>query len=33
MLLYQAVLAFNLFFGNRFEPQKIEICMREIFTL
>jgi shikimate dehydrogenase len=33
MLLHQAVLAFNLFFGNRFEAQKIEICMREIFTL
>jgi shikimate dehydrogenase len=33
MLLHQAVLAFNLFFGNRFEAQKVEICMREIFTL
>lgn len=33
MLLYQAVLAFNLFFGNRFEPQKIESTMREIFDL
>jgi len=33
MLLYQAVLAFNLFFDNRFEPKKIESIMRETFTL
>lgn len=33
MLLYQAVLAFNLFFGNRFDLKKIESCMREIFEL
>jgi len=33
MLLYQAVLAFNLFFSNRFEPQKIESTMKEIFDL
>ncbi len=33
MLLYQAVLAFNLFFGNRFEQTKIESIMKEIFDL
>lgn len=33
MLLYQAVLAFNLFFDNRFDEKKIESCMREIFEL
>lgn len=33
MLLYQAVLAFNLFFGNRFDPQPIESVMRPIFEL
>lgn len=33
MLLYQAVLAFNLFFGNRFDAHTIESSMREIFDL
>lgn len=33
MLLYQAVLAFNLFFSNRFDPQHIESIMRPIFEL
>lgn len=33
MLLYQAVLAFNLFFGNRFDAKKIESVMRPIFEL
>ena len=33
MLLYQAVLAFNLFFKNKYEPKKIESIMREIFDL
>lgn len=33
MLLYQAILAFNLFFKNQYEPQKIESIMREIFNL
>lgn len=33
MLLYQAVLAFNLFFGNRFDAKKIESFMRPIFEL
>lgn len=33
MLLHQAVLAFNLFFGNRFETERIESIMQEIFDL
>ncbi len=33
MLLHQAVLAFNLFFDHRFEAERIESIMREIFTL
>lgn len=33
MLLYQAVLAFNLFFQNKYDPKSIESIMREIFKL
>lgn len=33
MLLHQAILAFNLFFQNRFEPLAIERAMRPIFDL
>ncbi len=33
MLLYQAVLAFNLFYKNRFKPEIIEKEMKKIFTL
>ena len=33
MLLYQAVLALNLFFNNTLDESKIERSMREIFYL
>lgn len=31
MLLYQGVLAFNLFFDNKLDDNKIETLMREVF--
>lgn len=33
MLLYQAVLAFNLFFKNKYDTQKIESIMKKVFEI
>jgi shikimate dehydrogenase len=33
MLLYQAVLAFNIFFDNKFDQEKITQLMRGVFEL